>query len=217
MTRRRIMLRHIPVSLVLLVLGCSYGVLSAQFALGPRALVPSLMLSLLALLLVSVRSGLVRFRRMVGLLMLGVITVAEVFSTSLLVGNLVAAAQRAEQTSHVMALVLLRDATLIWIVNILTFSLWYWEIDGGGPARRHMEGYHSTDFVFPQLTREQSGQTPWAPQYVDYLFLAFSTSTAFSATDTAILSVRAKLLMMAQALNSLAVLAIIAARAVNTL
>jgi hypothetical protein len=59
--------------------------------------------------------------------------------------------------------------------------------------------------------------TPWFPHYVDYLFLAFNTSTAFSPTDTLVLSARAKLLTMTQALVSLTVLAIIAARAINTL
>jgi hypothetical protein len=52
---------------------------------------------------------------------------------------------------------------------------------------------------------------------VDYLFLAFNTSTAFSPTDTLALSRRIKLLVMTQSLISLMVLAIIAARAINTL
>ena len=111
----------------------------------------------------------------------------------------------------------LRDAGLIWIVNILIFALWYWEIDGGGPGRRHREGYHSSDFVFPQLTLDQKDGPPWCPSFVDYLFLAFNTSTAFSPTDTLVLSRRIKLLVMTQSLISLMVLAIIAARAINTL
>ncbi len=94
---------------------------------------------------------------------------------------------------------------------------WYWEIDGGGPSRRHAEGYRSEDFVFPQSSLEQLSGVPWIPHYVDYLFLAFNASTAFSPTDTLVLSVRAKLLMMIQSLISLVVLAIIAARAINTI
>jgi hypothetical protein len=217
MPRQRLMLRHIPVALVLLALGGIYVLLSGQFALGPRGLVPGLILVLVVLLLVTVRSGQARLRRTIGLMILGVVTVAEVLSTGLLISGLITSVQQTNQTSHMTALVLLRDASLLWIVNILTFSLWYWEIDGGGPGHRHCEGYHSDDFLFPQVTRELPGQGVWLPHYVDYLFLAFSTSTAFSATDTAALSGRAKLLMMAQALISLTVLAIIAARAVNTL
>ena len=61
------------------------------------------------------------------------------------------------------------------------------------------------------------GEKPWIPHFVDYLFLAFNTSTAFSPTDIQVLSVRIKLLMMLQSIISLTVLAIIAARAINTL
>jgi len=57
----------------------------------------------------------------------------------------------------------------------------------------------------------------WSPVFVDYLFLAFNTSTAFSPTDTAVLSRWAKGLMMVQSLISLSVIALLAARAVNIL
>jgi uncharacterized membrane protein len=57
----------------------------------------------------------------------------------------------------------------------------------------------------------------WFPGFLDYLFLAFNTSTAFSPTDTAVLSRRAKVLMMVQALLSLLILAVLVSRAVNAL
>jgi len=57
----------------------------------------------------------------------------------------------------------------------------------------------------------------WSPGFLDYLFLAFNTSTAFSPTDTASLSRRAKLLMMVQALPSLVILAVLVSRAINAL
>jgi len=58
---------------------------------------------------------------------------------------------------------------------------------------------------------------PWSPRFVDYLFLAFNTSTAFSPTDTPVLTPWAKVLSMLQASISLAVVAILAARAVGML
>src|SRR6476661_7160190 len=134
MPRQRLMIRYIPVALVLLALVGIYVLLSAQYALGPRALVPGLILVLSILLLVAVRNERDRFRRTISLLILGVVTVAEVLSTGLLISSLIISVQQTNQTSHGMALVLLRDASLLWIVNILTFSLWYWEIDGGGPG-----------------------------------------------------------------------------------
>jgi hypothetical protein len=57
----------------------------------------------------------------------------------------------------------------------------------------------------------------WSPEFIDYLFLAFNTSTAFSPTDTAVLEGWAKIVMMLQSLISLSVLAILAARAINVL
>jgi hypothetical protein len=68
-----------------------------------------------------------------------------------------------------------------------------------------------------QQSRIAMGEQCWNPGFVDYLFLAFNTSTAFSPTDVPVLSRWAKLLMMIQSLISLATLALLAARAVNIL
>jgi len=217
MTPHRSLLRHVPAFVALLAIGAIYAIISAQFALGPRGLLPGLIVVLVVLLLAAIRAGWLPLGRMLGLAALGVVTAGEALSTGALVIQLLTSPERMSQVPHHTALALLRDAALIWLVNILSFSLWYWEIDGGGPGYRHERGYHSTDFIFPQVAGEQPTPTAWLPQYVDYLFLAFTASTAFSPTDTAVLSVRAKLLMMVQATISLTVLAIIAARAINTL
>jgi hypothetical protein len=60
-----------------------------------------------------------------------------------------------------------------------------------------------------------AGEQNWSPNFVDYLFLAFNTSTAFSPTDAMVLSRWAKILMMIQAMVSLLVIALLAARAVS--
>jgi hypothetical protein len=111
------------------------------------------------------------------------------------------------------------------VTNVLVFALWYWKLDGGGPNERDRRtGRLDSSFLFPQMLRpespdSQSGQNSqdWSPHFVDYLFLAFNTSTAFSPTDTAVLSRRAKLGMMTQALISLAIVVLLAARAVGVL
>jgi uncharacterized membrane protein len=91
-------------------------------------------------------------------------------------------------------------------------------VDGGGPVERHRDAYRCTDFVFPQFQQDDAAiRAAWHPEFVDYLFLAFSTSTAFSPTDTLILSRRVKLLMMAQSLISLVVVAVLIARAASGL
>ncbi len=149
-----------------------------------------------------------RLLRTLGFLLSGVATLTLVGSITLL---LVTLPQRAAAQS----VSLVRDAAILWISNILVFGLWYWELDGGGPLKRHETGHKATDFMFPQ---QMSGNNEgWAPHFVDYVFLAFNTATAFSPTDTAPLSRPAKLLMMIESLISLIIVAGIAARAINIL
>ena len=71
--------------------------------------------------------------------------------------------------------------------------------------------------LFPQMLIRDEPEDYWSPQFVDYLFLAFNTSTAFSPTDTAVLSRWGKIGMMLQSTISLMIVALIAARAVNIL
>lgn len=108
---------------------------------------------------------------------------------------------------------LLRAGLLLWISNILIFSVWYWEIDGDGPIHRHQRGHTAVDFMFPQ----QATGRPFAPGFVDYLFLAFCFATALSPADTSPLTHRAKLLMMAEALISISITVLVVARSVNIL
>ena len=57
----------------------------------------------------------------------------------------------------------------------------------------------------------------WAPGFLDYLFLAFNTSAAFSPTDTPVLSRRAKSLTMIQSVLSLIVIVVLVGWALNVL
>ncbi len=120
-------------------------------------------------------------------------------------------------------LAMLRSAACLWVVNILVFASWYWRLDAGGPHARDLRGRHDDGaFLFPQMTlpddvRENMGLAQWSPHFVDYLFLAFNSSTAFSPTDAPVLSRWAKVLMMTQSLISFATVALLAARAVNIL
>lgn len=118
---------------------------------------------------------------------------------------------------------LLQAAAALWFSNILVFASWYWRLDGGGPNVRDKLGIHVDGaFLFPQMTmdetlKKQMGEEFWSPGFVDYVFLAFNTSTAFSPTDVPVLTRWAKMLMMVQSMISLTTLALLAARAVNIL
>jgi hypothetical protein len=113
---------------------------------------------------------------------------------------------------------LMLSAALIWVTNVIAFSLWYWELDGGGPHRRivlRAEGARGSDFLFPQMTTGDPVDAAWKPGFLDYVFVSFTTATAFSPTDTMPLSRWAKCLMMVEALASLTTIGLLAARAVN--
>ncbi|HET9031048.1 MAG TPA: hypothetical protein VFN49_12815 [Candidatus Aquilonibacter sp.] len=107
---------------------------------------------------------------------------------------------------------LLASAMYTWSSNTLFFALIYWGIDGGGPAGRAVNA-RPRDFVFPEM--QLTPDAVFLPTFMDYVYLAFSTSTAFSATDTLTASSRVRVLLIAQAAIALGTVAIVAARAVN--
>jgi len=114
---------------------------------------------------------------------------------------------------------LLLDALNIWATNVIIFALWYWALDRGSPATKGTRPDANNDFLFTQ--QQPAGETclhpGWTPGFIDYLFLAFTNATAFSPADTFPLTVRAKLLMMAEAGISFATIALVASRAVGIL
>ncbi|MDB4881879.1 MAG: hypothetical protein JWL95_645 [Gemmatimonadetes bacterium] len=121
---------------------------------------------------------------------------------------------------------LLRSAAVLWLTNVIVFASWYWRLDAGGPnERERREAHTSGAFLFPQMSLSAPSDSStslaedigWRPSFVDYLFLAFNTSTALSPTDVPVLSSWAKLTMMLQSLISLTTIVLLAGRAVNLL
>lgn len=111
---------------------------------------------------------------------------------------------------------LLRDVALLAGSNILVFSIWYWLIDPPG-IDEDTPSAQRWDFLFPQRANPIPQYEQWQPRYTDYLFLAFTTTVAFSPTDTLPLTRRAKLLMMLQATISMVTLVVVVGTAVNVL
>ena len=195
---------------------------SGLFFALPRSLRPvnswvvlSVVLVLAAATTIARRAGRHGLNRILGYVLTGTLTVATIWSLGLLV-----AALPAHKEPPVR---LLMSAAALWISNILVFASWYWRLDAGGPYARDLQpGHVDGAFLFPQMTmtpeaRAKAGELNWSPGFVDYLFIAFNTSTAFSPTDVPVLSRWAKGIMMLQSLISLATIALLAARAVNIL
>jgi hypothetical protein len=204
-----------PAFVAVLAVGGLYAALPDVVSMGPSWLFPSIVVALLIPTIVSHHSGQHRLNTMLGYTVDGVLTVGLTIS----LGLLIAALPEHKETPTALLL----SAASLWATNILVFALWYWRLDAGGPNQRDQRpGHFEGAFLFPQMTMSdqslrQSGQRHWSPNFVDYLFLAFNTSTAFSPTDVPVLARWAKVLMMIQSLLSLLIIALLAARAVNIL
>jgi len=187
-----------------------YLAMPEPLSLGPSWLLLAIILVLLVPILAAHRRGHHGVSHALTFIANGAITVALIASLIFLIRGL-PEHREAPKT-------LLRSASALWFTNILVFALWYWKLDAGGPlGRDRTRGRVESSFLFPQMLTQEGRKSSWSPQFVDYLFLAFNTSTAFSPTDTAVLSRWAKMGMMLQSLISLTVVALLAARAVNIL
>ncbi len=192
-----------------------YAVLHQSLLVGPRWLLPALVLVLVIPAQVARHRGQQEVNQGIGHTLSAVVTLFLVLSLALLVQHLPGYKGN--------PVVLLRSALMLWLINVLVFASWYWRLDAGGPHQRDTRpGHANGSFLFPQMTMSEerlaeAGQAGWSPQFVDYLFLAFNTSTALSPADTAALGRWAKVLMMVQASISLTIIAVVASRAVNIL
>jgi hypothetical protein len=204
-----------PALVAVFSVGGIYAALPRYLILGPRWLIPGVVLGLLVPTVVTHVHGHHFLNRFFGFMVNGAVTACLIVSVALLIEEL--PAHRESPTK------LLLSAASLWASNVLVFALWYWRLDAGGPHGRESRPGHSEGaFLFPQMTLQPppGADEParfWSPNFVDYLFLAFNTSTAFSPTDAPVLERWAKVLMMLQSLISLTVLALLAARAVNIL
>ncbi len=207
--------RRWPALLALLVIGAAFLVLSDRLVFGPVWLFILIMLALVVLAIIFRLKGNHRLNHYLLLALCILVTLAEVASISLLIASL--------PDKTVNATSLLRDAGLLWATNIMVFALWYWQTDAGGPYARSHESCQDyrqqAELLFPQLTLQEQrlDLAEWRPVFIDYLFVAFNTSTAFSPTDTPVLSAKLKVLSMLQAVLSLVTLATLGARAINIL
>jgi hypothetical protein len=204
-----------PAFVAVVAVGGLYTALPANLTAGPRWLFPSAVLALLIPAAISHHTGRYVLNTIFGFAVDVVLTLGMMISVMLLVRALPSRKEEPQQ--------LLLSAALLWITNILVFALWYWRLDAGGPHQRDKRAGHCDgSFLFPQMTMseealKEAGLEDWSPNFVDYLFLAFNTSTAFSPTDVPVLDRWAKILMMLQSMLSLLIIALLAARAVNML
>lgn len=204
-----------PAMLALLAVSGLRLAMPESLSAGPAWLLIAIVVLMMIPLVWARRRQMDTLNKILGYVLTSIVTLDMVWSLYLLIAALPSHKESPQD--------LLRSAAALWLANILVFASWYWRLDAGGPRARELRGVHTDGaFLFPQMvldqqTKREMGKQCWSPGFVDYLFLAFNTSTAFSPTDVPVLSRWAKLLMMVQALISFATVALLAARAVNIL
>jgi hypothetical protein len=209
-----------------------YADLPTRFIAGPSAgafsavrwVVPALtVLVLLTFVAIRPRGPLVRAagwlpqslhvaRRRLALATIAIVSAANIASIIILIHLLVNGDIKKD-----LAPPLLRAAVHMWVVNVLLFGLWFWQLDGGGPIARMTCGLHERDFLFPQHTERELRDSSWRPHFLDYLYVSFTNAAAFSPTDAMPLSRWAKMTMLVQSAISLSLAVMVVARAVNIL
>jgi hypothetical protein len=188
-------------------IGGSGGVFTAL-----RFLVPALALVLMAPLAMTAPRRRIVYsipRRTAAIGLIAVITAANGTAVVLLVHLLV--------TGHkVNGHDLIRAAIHIWCANVIVFALWFWQLDSGGPmARWNAAEVRPGDFLFPQQADPSIARAGWRPTFLDYLYVSFTNSIAFSPTDAMPLTHRAKRFMLIESAVSAVAILFVAARAVN--
>ncbi len=182
-------------------------------SLGPPWLVPAIEIALLVVLLAADPahvSGRRHWLRPVSIALVVALAVVALISTGVLITQLIQGGKVTESATTLLA-----SGALIWLGNCLIFGLLYWLLDSGGPYARYLGEREFPDFAFTHQLSPELAPPGWRPQYVDYLILGLTTSTAFSPTDVMPMARWAKLTMALQSLISLLVIGLVIARAVN--
>jgi hypothetical protein len=201
---------HWQAILAAITVGFALAAVSTDLRAGPEWAPPVVVICLLIPIMLTRGLGMHVWSRRLGFLLLILASGSLAWSVGTLVHHLYTDTKMSGND-------LLKDAALLWVCNVVIFALWYWQLDGGGPMVRHVHGYQPTDLLFPQSQQGGELAEGWCPLFIDYVFVAFNTSSAFSPTDTLALTPRVKVLMMLQSLSSIVILAVIAGRAINTL
>ena len=171
----------------------------------------ALILPMAAVGLSAEKARWLRVERTIMLLFIVAMGVGTLANLASLIGAMV------RRSGEVGGLQLFASSIVVWVSNVLIFSLLYWRIDRGGPEARANNAGTKPDWLFPQAGAPEDAPPDWRPTFVDYLFLGFSTATAFSPTDALPLTSRAKMLMMLESTMSLGTIVVVASRAINIL
>ena len=203
---------HWPPQLIVAIAIALQLLLPDRLSIGPHWLVPGIEAVMLVSLIVASPQQIEdrhRTRRRIAVVLSALASIANGVALGLLCHLLF---QHAPPDGHALII----SGALIWLTNVLVFSLWYWEIDRGGPGFRAAGHDGPPDFLFPQMS-ELKLCRDWRPRFPDYLYVSLTNAMAISPTDAMPLSLIAKGIMGLQSLVSLVTIGLVISRAVNIL
>lgn len=203
---------HWPAVVALLVCAALYIILPSRLVVGPRWILPVLVILPLAPLMAQHhrRPDESPWVRQLTIGLIALITLANMISVTLLVHELL-------RTVVVQGRNLIYSAISIWLTNVIVFGLWFWELDRGGPHRRAGTDANVPDVQFPQMENPTLAPIDWRPRFFDYLYTSLSNGTSFAPADAMPLTLRAKALFASESIVSLVTIVVVGARAINIL
>jgi uncharacterized membrane protein len=201
-----------PASLALVVCAALYVLLSDRLVVGPRWLLPVLVV--LPLIPLSLTwhhmPDNARWVRYLAISLVAITSMANLVSLILLIHHVFYA-------TTVGGKGLLYSAASIWATNVIVFGLWFWELDRGGPLIRSGKDARPPDLLFPQMSMTKDCPPDWHPRFFDYLYTSLANGTSFAPADAMPLNGSMKALFGLEAIISFATIAIIAGEAINIL
>jgi len=204
------------VALAIIVVVGLHVALPARYRVNPPWVLPVVLLALLTTVIVGDPGRIDRQKawlRVTTSVVIALLTLANLFAASRLVRDIITSAKLFANN----ATGLLATGGVIWVINVIAFGLWYWDLDRGGAAARAQDRQLEPAFVFAEMQHPDYASPDWVPKFADYLSLSFWTATAFSPTDVSVIRRWAKLLMMTEAAVSVIIGILVVARAVNIL
>lgn len=203
-----------PVALAVLVVAVLHTLLPPELHLMPVAWLPWVAAVLLIALVIADPGKIDRtgvLMRVLTDLLIGFITFANAYAAVVLVIGIL------DNASFETPRELLFAGGAVWVTNAVAFALWFWDLDRGGAAERALGTSRTPAFVFPEMQHTEHVRPGWTPQFIDYLAFSFATAAAFSPTDVSAVKPWAKAMVVVEGLLSLALAAIVIARAINIL
>src|SRR5262245_30162983 len=143
---------------------------------APRWVLPTVEVVLLAVViarhpaLVTPRAALLRA---VSICVVGIMLADTLVATYRLVDTLIHGGKTTNSADQ-----LLTAGAIVWGSNVIAFALLYWLVDGGGVAARTHQMRAALDLAFPQQLSPEIARPGWRPQFIDYLYLGLTASTA---------------------------------------